>query len=52
MTKHCKSCDRILTIEHLITDKLGGFELQICLECIIAAFEEVLREEHVINTNT
>lgn len=45
--KYRKSCNRILTIEHLITPKIDC-EIDVCLECLIAVFEEVLKEKHVL----
>jgi hypothetical protein len=46
LTKHneCRSCGSILTIERLIGPKVGT-ELDVCLQCLITAFEEVLREK-------
>lgn len=40
---NCRSCGAILTIERLIGPKVGT-ELDVCLQCLIVAFEEVLRE--------
>jgi hypothetical protein len=43
----CKSCGSILTIERLIGPKVGT-EIDVCLQCLIAAFEEVLREQKIL----
>lgn len=51
MTKflnECRSCGSILTIEHLIGPKVGT-EVDVCLQCLVAAFEEVLREYKILS---
>jgi hypothetical protein len=40
---NCRWCGSVLTIERLIGPKVGT-ELDVCLQCLITAFEEVLRE--------
>lgn len=47
MTKHCRSCDGILTIERLIEPKVGC-NIDVCIQCLVAAFEEVLREQKIL----
>lgn len=49
--KHeCRSCGSILTIERLIGPKLGT-EIDVCIQCLVAAFEEILKESGVLPVN-
>lgn len=50
MTKfhnECRSCGSILTIERLMGPKLGT-EIDVCIRCLVLAFEEVLREDGIL----
>jgi hypothetical protein len=43
----CSSCGCILTIERMIGPKVG-VELDVCVRCLVLAFEEVLKENGVL----
>jgi hypothetical protein len=43
----CRSCGCILTIERMIGPKVGT-ELDVCVRCLVLAFEEVLKENGVL----
>ena len=44
MSKRCKSCNDVLFIESLLTDKLGC-ELKVCIPCITSALRELGKEQ-------
>ena len=43
----CKSCEKILTVELLIVDKLGcePSDLKICTNCLYGAVSQILLDE-------
>lgn len=52
MYNNCKSCGSILTIERLICPRPGTNGLNVCLSCLVAALEEILREYDILPPTT
>jgi hypothetical protein len=44
MTRRCKSCDAILIWELVLSDRLAT-KFDVCISCISAAVNEILKEE-------
>jgi hypothetical protein len=44
LTKYCKSCGRLLLLEKAIEAKIVCGKLNVCLECILTAWTEIIKE--------
>jgi hypothetical protein len=48
---YCKSCGRLLLLEKAIESKLVCCKLNVCLECILSAWTEIIKEEQKQESN-